>query len=96
MKTAQFLKQHTEVLPIMGPHEFTETKIISVFDLYANQEEINGDHLKKKLKGKNDSVCYVAIFNGKYILLDGHHTVIAKMLNGKSKIKALCNRVNKT
>jgi hypothetical protein len=89
MLTELFLKKHSENLPPMNKNQFKEVKFISVNDIYANQKEIDSKVLNEKLKGKNLSTCYVAVFNGKNILIDGHHTVISKILNGKRKVKVL-------
>lgn len=95
MKTAGFLKWgHGENLPIFGKNDFKSFRFVSISDLFANQEFIDSKVLNIKLSGKNMSVCYVVEFNEKKILIDGHHTVIAKKLNGLRKVKAMFLNLN--
>ena len=94
MLTELFLKSnHGEDLPAMNKSQFKEVRLIGTKELFANQKEIDSDVLNEKLKGKNHSICYVAISNEKNILIDGHHTVIAKILNGNSKVKCVCYHI---
>lgn len=90
MFTQLFLKQnHGEIIQGISKEQFTSTRFINTNELYANQPEIDSKCLNEKLKGKNHSILYVYEINDKKILIDGHHTVISKILNGKRKIKAL-------
>lgn len=94
MLTELFLKpNHGENLPAMNKSQFKDVRFINPKELFANQKEIDSKVLNGKLKGKNHSICYVAISNGKMILIDGHHTVIAKLLNGKRKVKVVCYHI---
>lgn len=88
MKTGDFLNfGHNEELPPLNPKEFSFTVFVRINDIWANQPSIDSECLKHKIKGKNLSICYVAKKNGKHILIDGHHTVIAKKLNGRQKVR---------
>lgn len=66
----------------LSPNMFSISRKIQIEYLQANQKEIEKDCLSRKLKGVNLSIPIVLIYKGKYILMDGHHTVIAKMLKG--------------
>ena len=89
MNTNQFLKSHNELLPIVGKDSFNKAKIINISELHFNQDTVDPDVVLYKKRTKKFSICYVIIINGKKILIDGHHTVIAKILSGKTSIKAL-------
>lgn len=87
METQLFLKSgHQTELPGLNKREFTSDMLVSIDDLWANQPTLDEETLNIKLKGKKLSACYVVGFNGKKILIDGHHTVIAKKLNGQNKL----------
>lgn len=92
MKTSDFLKYphnfHNE-MPSFGKSDFSIFKIILISELWTNQPEVNDEVVRVKMKGKNLTTPYVIELKGKLILIDGHHTVIAKKLNGQTKIKAM-------
>lgn len=95
MYTKAFLKSdHNENIPAVGKKDFTQTKFIYISDLYANQELIDSKVLNYKLLGKNLSQLFVIEFNNKKILIDGHHTVIAKKLNGNKRVKCKYLKIN--
>jgi len=90
MFTEAFLKyNHGEIIPPLNPGQFDKAKMVKIGDLWANQSLIDNKTLTLKMKGKNLSVCYVLSVNNKFILIDGHHTVIAKKLNGQQKVKVM-------
>lgn len=83
-----YLKQHNEDLPVFGKSDFKNTKLVKVKNLYANQPVIDPSVLAYKLKGQKLSQIYIVNYNQKDIVIDGHHTVVAKIINGQSKVKA--------
>jgi len=84
-----YLKQHTEDLPVFGKEGFIKTKLVKVKNLYANQPHIDPQALALKLKGKNLTQIYIVNYNQKDIVIDGHHTTVAKIMNGQERVKAL-------
>ncbi|MCT3788470.1 hypothetical protein HZQ67_13935 [Elizabethkingia anophelis] len=95
MYTYYFLNyNHGEDLPLVGRSQFTKTKLVEISTMYANQEEIDDEALSRKLCGKNLSTIYVLEYRGKNIILDGHHTVIAKKLKGSKKVKVKYLSIN--
>ncbi len=89
MKTSIHLKTHNLTLPLFGKNDFKEFKTVTICDLHANQENLDVDCLNLKIKGKNLSIPYVVKFFDKLILIDGHHTVVSKKINGQKKVKVL-------
>lgn len=75
--------------PEVRKDKFNGRKIVNIADLYPNQAEIDVDLVNNKQKGKLLKTPYVLKYNNKLILMDGHHTVIAKKLNGVTKVKVL-------
>lgn len=67
--------------------DFKKNKIVKISDLYANQIALDPAALALKRKGKNLTTPMVVRKNNKLILIDGHHTVIAKKLNGSENVK---------
>lgn len=94
METYAHLKSHDLELPLFGKQDFSKFKIVDISDLHANQKNIDLACLERKLKGKGLSVPYIVEYKEKLILIDGHHTVIAKKLNGQKRIKALFLQLN--
>lgn len=95
METKNFLKwYHSEILPSFGKDDFLINKVVKINSLYANQPLIELEALNRKLKGKNLSICYVVEYNNKQILIDGHHTVIAKKIKGNTKVKVKYLKLN--
>ena len=92
MKTANYLQHdhglHNE-MPNFGESDFSAFKMVLISDLWANQEEVQPEVIDVKRRGKNLTIPYVVNLKGKLILIDGHHTTIAKKLNGQKKIKAM-------
>ncbi|QQV91505.1 hypothetical protein M1M25_gp007 [Tenacibaculum phage Gundel_1] len=88
LNTADFLKEvNTDFnFKSFGPNDFIKKEFIKIEDLTPNQEHIELNTLTEKIKGKNLTVPHVLLYNDKKILIDGHHTVIAKLLKGQSKI----------
>jgi len=67
---------------------FTNTKMIDIDSLHPNQWTLDGECLARKIKNKSThSVIYVAFVKGVYVLIDGHHTVIAKQKSGQKRVK---------
>lgn len=67
---------------------FTSSKRLKIADLTARQTEVDGGTLNLKLKScKYHTMPYVVLFNGANILIDGHHTVIAKKLKNQTFVK---------
>ena len=71
-----------------GMVDFNKNIIVKISDLYANQMALDPEALALKRKGKHLTMPMVVRKNNKLILIDGHHTVIAKKLNGSEKVKA--------
>lgn len=92
MKTSEFLKYpHNlyDYMPCIGKSDFSVFKTVNICDLWANQSDVNYFDVKIKMKGKNITTPYVISLKDKLILIDGHHTVIAKKINGQKKVKAM-------
>lgn len=90
MKTSNFFNYpHNLELPLFGKSDFKEFKIIDFKDLYTNQPEIDEKVLANKIRGVNLTLPYVVEFKGKRILIDGHHTIVAKILNGQKKVRVM-------
>ena len=87
-KTTNYLKGINKDFNFLniGKHSFVSIKKIEINQLIANQEYIDKDVLKIKIKGKQLTIPYVLNYNNKLILIDGHHTVIAKKINGQKFI----------
>jgi len=66
---------------------FSLVRMVNISDLWPNQREVDTDVIDIKVKNKNLSPIYVIQTDGKQFIVDGHHTVIAKKLQGKKRIK---------
>ncbi len=89
MLTSEWLKYgHGLELPSMGKNDFNRVKLVSIDALWANQHEVDDTIIANKRKGIGFTMPYVVSYMGKLILMDGHHTVIAKRLNGRVKVYA--------
>jgi hypothetical protein len=89
--TYDYLKQHQLDIfeaGIFGRQDFKDKKLIEISSLYANQSTLDIECLALKVIGKNHTVPFVLNYRGINILIDGHHTVISKKINGKKQIKA--------
>jgi hypothetical protein len=74
----------------VGRGNFTIVKKVTISELEPRQTLVNGGTLNLKMKGKHwTQPCVVVTPNSK-ILIDGHHTVIAKKLRGQKQVNALC------
>ncbi len=62
--------------------DFTEVKRIKISTLTPNQLEVDGGTLNWKISGKGHTTPYVLITDKGNVLIDGHHTVIAKSILG--------------
>jgi len=82
-----FIKPKNSIAFYANREDFNEVKVININDLHPNQWTIDEECLKRKIKGKNLSLVYVVYIRGIYVLIDGHHTVVAKLLNGQKKVK---------
>lgn len=67
---------------------FVSKKRIEISSLRPNQHEVDQDEIELKRKGKRLQDIYVVNHKGENYLMDGHHTVIAKMLNGQKYVTA--------
>jgi len=79
---------HNE-MPSFGKADFKGRKTITISDLFTNQPTVQNSVIEAKRKGKNLTTPYVIELKGKLILIDGHHTIVAKKLNGQRKIVAM-------
>lgn len=68
---------------------FTVRKRVLIESLCPNQVLVEPLLISHKRKGNNLTTPYVLIYKGYNILMDGHHTTIAKKLNGQKYIIAL-------
>lgn len=75
--------------------DFKDKKRVKIDDLTPNQYFVNSESIQLKRRGKNLTTPFVGLYKGVYILFDGHHTVIAKKLNGQKYITALTTIINK-
>lgn len=69
--------------------DFNKTKLLSIFDISYNQDKVNSEVVKIKMKNKSKwSIPHIVLYKGIYICIDGHHTLCALISLGKqSKIK---------
>ena len=74
----------------LGKGRFTVKKRLKIDELQPRQNQVSGGTLNYKLTGKGFTVPYVAVTESGNILIDGHHTVIAKKLKGQRFVFALC------
>ena len=82
-------KEREDVNLSISMKDFKTVKRVRICDLTPNQPHVDMDVVEMKQKGKGLTMPYVLEYNGKLILMDGHHTTIAKMLNGQQYIKCL-------
>lgn len=71
-----------------GKEDYHKIGYIKIDDVIPNQVELDIECLQRKIKGKGLSFPHVLLYNGKTILMDGHHTVIAKKINGQVRFKS--------
>jgi hypothetical protein len=92
MKTSLFFNYpvpESVVFPCFSKKDFSEFKIIDFKDLHTNQPEVVDSVVQAKQKNKNLTIPYVAEINGIKCLIDGHHTIVSKILNGQKKVKVM-------
>jgi len=71
-------------------NDFNIKKRIKISDIKPMQERVDMKIVSNKQKGSHKySIVYVVEHNNNKILIDGHHTVIAKLLNGQKYIYCL-------
>lgn len=75
--------------PPIGRDDFVTRKRIEINKLISNQEYIDKDTLEHKIKGYSFTMPHVLEFKNELILMDGNHTVIAKLLRGQKDIYCL-------
>lgn len=86
--TSFFFKQYSESHDFkIGKSDFTRKKVIETSDLVATQVHLDGKTIADKLNNKNLSDIYVVEHDNVLYVIDGHHTVAAKKLKGKEKVK---------
>lgn len=73
---------------------FTKVKKVDISELEPRQTTVNGGTLNIKIKGKHWTQPCVVITPNAKILIDGHHTVIAKKMRGQKLVNALCYIIN--
>lgn len=78
----------------VSKRDFKERKRIRISDLMPNQKLVEDWLIDKKRKGRALTIPYVLVFRGNLVLMDGHHTTIAKKLNGQKYIYALTLTIN--
>ena len=88
MKTTDYLKNVNQDFSFntFGSGDYNKKGFVKIEDITPNQETLDEKCLKMKIKGKNLSLPHVLQYKGKNILIDGHHTVIAKKINGIKKV----------
>ena len=91
MLTTCIFKQPLNVIDIIVSHEdFKLLCYVSIDQLHPNQLNLDNDVVNMKRKNpKKNSLPYVVFKNGNLILIDGHHTVTAKIQKGIKKVKCL-------
>lgn len=72
--------------------DFKEVKRVKISTLHPNQLDVDGLTLNWKISGKGYTTPFVLITDYGNILIDGHHTVIAKSILGNRYI--YCNTYN--
>lgn len=78
----------------VSKRDFKEMKRIKISDLMPNQKLVEDWLIDKKRKGNGLTIPYVLVFRGNLVLMDGHHTTIAKKMNGQKYIYALTLTIN--
>ena len=78
----------------ISKRQFVVKRKIAIDTLCPNQKEVKPLLISHKRKGNQHTTPYVLIYKGYNILMDGHHTTIAKKLNGQKFIYALTLTLN--
>jgi hypothetical protein len=91
MMTTCIFKKPLYTGTIVATHEdFKMFFMVPIDQLHPNQLNIDMEVVNRKRKNARlNSTLYVVFQGGDLVLIDGHHTVAAKILNGIKKVKAL-------
>lgn len=84
----------TDDIGDVGKGRFTLKKRLAISSLHPRQSHLDDNCLSDKVKGKYHTNAYVVLTSTKNILIDGHHTVIAKKMKGQIYIYAQCYAFN--
>ena len=84
----------TDDIGDVGKGRFTVKRRIPIASIHPRQTMIDDLCLADKVKGKYHTEAFVVITKDKNILIDGHHTVAAKKINGQKYIMAKCYLFN--
>lgn len=91
MLTTCLFKKPLYTTDIIATHEdFKVFVYVPIDELHPNQLNLDMDVVKAKRKNHSkNSTLYTVYQDGHLILIDGHHTVAGKMLDGIKKVKTL-------
>jgi hypothetical protein len=78
----------------VSKRDFTVRKRFKIADLTPNQKHVEDWLIEIKRRGNRLTTPYVLNYKGTLLLMDGHHTTIAKKLNGQKFIIALTMTIN--
>lgn len=85
------LENYFDITP--PPKQCLKPETVSLYDLHPIQEDVEPDHVRAYLDGRgrsgNAPILVCRDEGGNLLLQDGHHRVIAALLEGKSSLPAL-------
>lgn len=76
-------------LGALGRGMFTQKKRFKIDELSPRQIYVCEETINYKMKGRWLTTPCIVVSKKETVLIDGHHTVIAKMLNGQKYVYAL-------
>lgn len=76
-------------------NHFVKRKRVKINQLHPNQPEVDPEVILVKRKGRQLTIPVVLQYGTMFILLDGHHTVSAKKMNGQSYVYAKYLKIDK-
>lgn len=91
MLTTCIFKKPLYTETIVARHEdFKYFLMVPIELLHPNQLDLDSEVINKKRKNNRlNSTLYVVMQNNDLILIDGHHTVAGKIMDGIKKVKCL-------
>lgn len=63
--------------------------------MITGQDYVSGEGLKQYLENPSDKLPLIYVHDGKYVVLDGNHRIVADILNGKTSTKCNVKYVDK-
>lgn len=91
MLTTCIFKKPLYTADIKASYEdFKMLCFVNIDQLHPNQLNLDNECVTMKMKNpKRNTLPYVVLQRGELILIDGHHTVTAKIMKGIKKVKCL-------